>query len=255
MTIKLDKTPPAVTATAQRPPNAAGWYKDPVNVTFTASDATSKGEACEPPKTYSGPDSATASITGRCTDAAGNVGTRTRALRYDETAPRVRAVPGRRPDSYGWYGHDLRMTFVGADSISGIAQGSCTRKVYRGPNRAAASVTGKCTDKAGNTRFRAFSFKYQEPLLSPRNGRRVWRPLLNWVSVPNARYYNVQVWRSGQQIFNRWPVASQFRMPRTWVHDGVRYWMSSPGRYDWHVWPRFHGRYGKLVGHRYFIRR
>ena len=175
-------------------------------------------------------------------------------VRVDWTPPSVVwAKRGRPPDLYGWYGRPVRFTFSGRDALSGIWR--CPARLYKGPNSANARVTGTCTDRAGNRRSRTWTFKYQEPLLSPRNGRRVsWRPLLDWVSVPKARYYNVQVWHSGRQVLNRWPMASQFRMPRTWVHGGVRYWASSPGRYDWHVWPRFHGRYGKLVGHRYFIR-
>jgi hypothetical protein len=254
VTIKLDKTVPEVVAPIpSRAPDRSGWYNHEVRFDFEGDDATSGISSCSP-VTYGGPDSATAVVEGRCTDNAGNGASAVFPLKYDKTAPSVRAVPGRRPDVYGWYGHDLRISFVGADAMSGIAWGSCTRKVYSGPNRAAASVHGGCTDRAGNTAFRTFKFRYQEPLLSPRNGRRAWRPLLNWVSVPRARYYNVQVWKNGRRILSRWPKYSRLQMPRTWVHEGLRYWMSTPGRYDWYVWPRFHRGYGEMVGHRYFVR-
>jgi hypothetical protein len=175
-------------------------------------------------------------------------------VRVDWTPPSVVwARRGRPPDLYGWYGHPVRFTFRGRDALSGIWR--CPSRVYRGPNSANARVRGTCIDRAGNRRSRTITFRYQEPLLSPRSGRRVFRPLLNWVSVTRARYYNVQVWRNGRRILNRWPAASQFQMPRTWVHEGILYRISSPGRYDWYVWPRFAGRYGKLIGHRYFIRR
>jgi hypothetical protein len=176
-------------------------------------------------------------------------------VRLDRTPPySVRAVRGRLPDSYGWYGSPVRFTFTGRDARSGIA--FCTRRIYRGPNTWRARVTGTCVDRAGNRSApRTVFFRYQSPLLRPRAGTRVtWAPLLDWIPVSRAQYYNVQVWRSGRQILNRWPRASRLRMPSTWVNGGVRYWISTPGRYKWYVWPRFQGRYGRMIGSSYFIR-
>src|SRR5204863_347295 len=42
-----DATAPAVTATAVREPNAAGWYKAPVAISFAGTDATSGGVICD----------------------------------------------------------------------------------------------------------------------------------------------------------------------------------------------------------------
>jgi hypothetical protein len=93
-------------------------------------------------------------------------------------------------------------------------------------------------------------------LLRPKRGTRVRRaPLLDWVTVRRARFYNVQVWRDGSKILSRWPERSRLRMPSRWMQDGVRYSLSMSGRYDVYVWPRFRGRYGKRIDHTYFIRR
>lgn len=234
-----------------------GWFREKVVVHWQVTPSTGLVQTvgCEP-----------ASLVGVQTrgrafscDARWSDGTKiNRAaippVRVDWTRPTsITAKRGRPPDLYGWYGNDVLFRFSGRDTISGIWR--CPARIYKGPNSHRARVTGTCIDRAGNRASRTFFFKYQEPLLSPRNGKRVWRPLLNWIAVRRARFYNVQVWRFGQQILNRWPKASQFRMPHTWVHNGVRYRMSSDGRYDWYVWPRFPRGYGKLIGHRYFIRR
>ena len=177
------------------------------------------------------------------------------AIKIDWTPPtsvKVRAT--RRPDVYGWYGHRVRFVFRGTDALSGIA--SCSRRLYDGPNRARASVTGSCKDVAGNSTARTVGLKYSKPLLRPQRGKRVRRaPFLDWVTVTNARFYNVQVWRDDRKILTRWPRRSRLQMPSRWTHNGVSYSMAVPGRYDVYVWPRFKGRYGKSIGHTYFIRR
>lgn len=179
----------------------------------------------------------------------------TEVIKIDKTPPSsVKARALRRPDLYGWYSHRIRFVFRGTDALSGIAR--CARRSYNGPNRARASITGFCRDVAGNTRKRTIGLRYSNPLLLPRPGTTFGRaPLLNWIGVRRARYYNVQVWRDGRKILTRWPRRSRLRMPSRWTHEGVAYSMSTSGRYDLYVWPRFRGRYGKSIGHTYFIRR
>ena len=62
--LKYDATAPAASATPSRQPNAAGWYKAPLTVSFAATDATSGLASCPAPKDYAGPDNATASVGG-----------------------------------------------------------------------------------------------------------------------------------------------------------------------------------------------
>jgi hypothetical protein len=156
--ISIDKTAPSVTgASPDRGPNANGWYKAPVTVTFSGSDATSGIASCAQP-VYSGPDDGNANVGGTCTDKAGNTASGSFALKYDATAPSVNASPARGPDANGWYNHSVAVAFAGSDATSGID--ACTSATYEGPDAESASVSGSCTDKAGNSASASFSLKY-----------------------------------------------------------------------------------------------
>jgi hypothetical protein len=81
-------------------------------------------------------------------------------------------------------------------------------------------------------------------------------PLLSWTGLPNASYYNVQLYRDGQKILTAWPKTASFRLEESWTYQGRKYTLT-PGRYRWYVWPGFGSlsanRYGKLLGSRSFI--
>jgi hypothetical protein len=158
--IKRDATPPTVgSVTLARSPDSNGWYNHPVQVTASGSDATSGIASCTS-DTYSGPDSASASVTATCVDNAGNTSApQTVALKYDATPPSVTAAPARPPDSNGWYNHAVAVAFSGTDATSDVA--SCDSVTYDGPASADAAVTGTCTDQAGNVSAPAsFSLRY-----------------------------------------------------------------------------------------------
>jgi hypothetical protein len=158
--VKYDASAPQVGATPARGPNANGWYSAPVSVTFAGADPMSGVSSCVAPKSYGGPDSGAASVTGSCSDQAGNVGIVSFPLRYDATAPQANASPARPADANGWYNHPLAVTFAGTDATSGIA--SCdAAKTYSAPDSASVSLSGGCVDRAGNqTASAAFGFKY-----------------------------------------------------------------------------------------------
>jgi hypothetical protein len=251
---------PQVNYSLSTAPNANGWHRIPVTVHWFVSPNSPtqtphliKATGCSPGELVDVQTSGTV-LTCRAEWDDGTVITRpTKPLKIDWTPPSsIGARAGRPPDSYGWYGRPLRILFSGTDALSGIA--ACSRPVYKSPNTAKALSTGACVDRAGNSRALTVTFKYHAPIVSPRPGRKVARaPLIDWVSMPNARRFNVQVWHKGQKVLSRFPKSSRFQMPRSWIQDGVRYRMQS-ARYDVYVWPRFR-RYGKLVGHTYFIRR
>src|SRR5919108_222369 len=71
-TFKIDKTAPAASASPSRAADPNGWFNAPLSVSFAATDATSGNASCAAPKSYSGPDTASAVVTGGCTDNAGN---------------------------------------------------------------------------------------------------------------------------------------------------------------------------------------
>ena len=72
-----------------RQPNADGWYKAPLTVSFAGTDST-PGSRPARVEDYAGPDNATASVNGTCTDKAGNAAARSLPLKYDATAPQAR---------------------------------------------------------------------------------------------------------------------------------------------------------------------
>jgi hypothetical protein len=334
--LKYDATPPSVTGAAARAPDSNGWYNHPVGVAFTGSDATSGINSCTS-ATYGGPDTPGATVSGTCTDNAGNSAGGSMTLQYDSTPPTVTATLARPPDANGWYNHPVALTVSGTDALSGIA--SCSGGTYSGPDSATASLTATCTDKAGNTSSQQVTFRYEgtrpkltnvsvasgnaiatirwtapanatsvtvqrmpgphgglvtvyrghgssftdlrlhngdryryvlsvtdqagnvgtasaiaEPraLTSPAQGEIVNRPpLLRWSAVAGADYYNVQLFLADRKVLSTWPIGTTFKLQKTWTYAGHTYSFGK-GRYRWYVWPGYGPRkaatYGKLLG-------
>jgi hypothetical protein len=366
--LKYDATAPKATAAdPDRRPNDEGWYKDPVSVVFRGSDATSGLDGCSSPR-YDGPDGASVSVSGTCTDRAGNESNPLAfALKYDETDPEVTGAHAERPpDQEGWFLDPVRFDFTGEDETSGIA--ACPSVTYSGPDGPNSAVIGECRDRASNVSTQAFGLKFDgnppgimdlkldagdrrlalswrttadvdsvEVLRTPgvgadagtvvfggpgtsfadervNNGVRytykvtVWDlagngasgtvagipsaapvtevvaapqapvtrrrarrliaplpgtvfavgdpPLLRWVGVKRARYYNVQLRRNGRKILTAWPSRPRYQLKARWRYAGkVR--RLSPARYRWIVWPGYGPRsradYGRAIGRSTFV--
>jgi predicted outer membrane repeat protein len=151
VTIQRDATAPSVTATPDRIPQSNDWYNAPVTFRFSGNDGSGSGvTSCEADTTYRGPDSASASVTGNCTDAAGNVGSASASFLYDATTPSV-SYSG----NAGTYTVDqtINITCQASDNLSGIASSTCAN--ISGPAYAFALGTttrsASATDNAGNT--------------------------------------------------------------------------------------------------------
>lgn len=160
VTIRIDKTAPTgVSGSLARAPDADGWFNHPVSASFSGQDAVSGIAGCSAP-TYAGVDSASAGLSGTCTDVAGNTsGAASVAFNYDATPPAVTPTPDRQPDNRGWYRKPLTVSFAGTDLTSGIA--SCTAPLrYAGPDLATAAVVGSCRDRAGNAAEAGHAFPY-----------------------------------------------------------------------------------------------
>ena len=102
--LKYDATPPSVTAKADRAPSA-GWYRKPVTISFAGADGGSGVASCTAPARYAGPDGASASVKGACTDAAGNSAEAAHTFKYDATAPKLAkpsVVPGKKLVRIAW---------------------------------------------------------------------------------------------------------------------------------------------------------
>lgn len=153
-----DVTPPTVTgATADPPANAAGWYRGDADgevlVAFTGTDDSGAAVTCST-VTYSGPDSADATVTGTCTDAAGNVSAPFAfPLPYDRTAPAADCPSAPAPGG-AWRPDDVVVPCTVTDATSGVAgptAASVATDVAAGTASATASTgTTAVLDVAGN---------------------------------------------------------------------------------------------------------
>ena len=148
--LKVDATAPSTSVAPSRAPNAAGWYRAPVMLQWSGSDATSGVASCSQQLTYGGPDAASTSQTGSCTDNAGNSSNASLTLHYDSAPPTVAVNPARPADHDGWYSRPVSISWSGTDATSGIDSCSATL-TYSGPDNANASSIGGCTDHAGNS--------------------------------------------------------------------------------------------------------
>ena len=265
--LRYDATPPEVTAaTAARRPDRAGWYTRPVGWAFAGRDGLSGLAGCLP-VTFAGPDGPLARVGGTCADRAGNVATRGFALRYDASAPRLRALAGEPGDGVArlrWRAPDdataVRVTRqprrTGAPRsvvLRREARGWVDRSARNGRRYRYRITT---VDEAGNAATRTVTVRPGRRLLAPRNGGRLRRPpLLRWTTVRDAGYYNVQLFRDGRKILSAWPRGAEMRVPSTWRFAGTAYTLEA-GRYRWYVWPgyglRSERRFGRIIGSRSF---
>ena len=81
-------------------------------------------------------------------------------------------------------------------------------------------------DLAGNVSAAATASAWPTPILSPAYDAIVHSPpLVDWRSVRNATYYNMQVWRNGGSL-SVWPSGSQYRLRSSWTFQGRRHMLS-----------------------------
>ena len=156
---KFDKTAPQVTSTPDRAPNANGWYRAAVTVTFDATDATSGKDVCDAPKTYSGPDNGNVSVSGSCSDKAGNSASKSHRaqVRRDGAAGELDSGPGAEHERLVPGADDGDFDATDATSGKDVCDAP---KVYSGPDNGNASVSGSCSDKAGNSASKSHALKY-----------------------------------------------------------------------------------------------
>jgi hypothetical protein len=255
-TVKIDKTPPAVSGAAARAPDANGWFNHTVTVVFSGTDPTSGVANCSS-ATYGGPDNPAAVVTGTCRNHAGHVGSGGFSLKYDTTPPSVASVrtkPWNRGADITWQAspdtHAVELSR--APGVNGAA----SSVVYSGTAtsfRDAGLTAGRkytymvaAADEAGNRAGRTATHVGTGALLTPAPAERVSRPpLLTWTAVKGASYYNVQILR-GARVLSAWPTRTSLRLKRTWTMNGRRYRLR-PGVYRWYVWPG----YGRLAASKY----
>jgi hypothetical protein len=148
--INIDTTAPTINATLTpgTGPNAAGWYKTPIDVDFTCLDGLSGIDTCIGDADLG--EGENQSATGTATDLAGNVTERIVSdIDIDLTAPEV-AFVGAFGSSYVFGEVPAAPTCSASDDLSGVAASGCAVSGY---SSAVGSheLTATATDVAGNT--------------------------------------------------------------------------------------------------------
>lgn len=258
--IRIDATPPTVTGVEPaRSPDHDGWWNQPVAFTFEGTDATSGIAECDVVP-YSGPDGATAEVSGGCRDEAGNRATQPFTIKYDASPPvltDVTAQPGNRAVTIRWTASSdtvdsqlVRTPGVGGAPSSVLADGTNTTfKDAAVTNGAAYRYTVSAYDAAGNAASTTVSAtpSLVYALAPARNARLKLPPRLRWPPVAGARYYNVQIFRGKRKILSAWPTGHSLRLHRSWTFRG-RVFRLKPGNYRWFVWPGFGARAARHYG-------
>ncbi|WP_350275674.1 PxKF domain-containing protein [Kribbella sp. HUAS MG21] len=160
VTLKIDKTPPALNGAPTSSPNAAGWYRDDVTVSWTCSDGTSGIDGSCPADSTIGGEGLNLGANASVSDKAGNSTGRTVGeIKIDRSAPTTTAQLPALPTG-GWYSGTVDVTLDRADNLSGVEttyyelDGGAVQ-VYTGPLSVTADgvheVRFWSKDKAGNT--------------------------------------------------------------------------------------------------------
>jgi len=220
-------------------------------------------------------------VTFTARDAAGNTATKRTTLTVlpvGKTAPPQDLTPPANPARFVAKAGDRRVDlswkpagdvayvtlvqFAVGDSAPGkqVYKGSATSFAAKGlRNGTTYRFVLVSFDKAGNRSKGAVAraTPKAETLITPRAGQRVSQaPLLRWVPVRGATYYNVQLWRGKTKVLSIWPSTAGLHLTASWTYDGNKEKLL-PGRYTWYVWPglgsRAEARYGQLLGSRTFV--
>jgi hypothetical protein len=268
--IQYDATAPTVTGfRAARPPDSGEWYTKPVTFAFEGQDGSGSGvESCATVE-YRGPDDATATVRGTCRDKVGHTSApKAFPLKYDATAPKLAKLSVKRGNGKATISWDVsadtavievkRRPGMGTEAESVVFRQKAARFTDTGlENGKRYEYVVTALDAALNADQRTAAVVPLPALYRPAKGERVrGAPLLQWLPVPKATYYNVQLWFKGRKIMSMWPLKPFLQLRRAWAFGGRNHRLR-PGVYRWYVWPGFgrkvQRRYGKLIGSSSFV--
>jgi Calx-beta domain-containing protein/HYR domain-containing protein len=148
--IMVDKKAPSITSSLDLLPNAAGWNRGNVTVTFAGTDAGSGVASITGPVVVS-TEGAGQHVTGTVVDNAGNQATLTATVNIDKTAPRL-VLPGTKSENAtSSVGAFVNYTVSATDTLDPTPFVSCTPA--SGGTFAIGDTIVRCsaTDAAGNT--------------------------------------------------------------------------------------------------------
>lgn len=160
VTVKIDKTAPAVTGSRTPAANANNWNNGDVTVSFNCTDTLSDVASVSAPTTLSN-EGMNQSVTGTCTDKAGNSASVTVAnISIDKTAPSINIVA---PMSSALYLQNqvVKANYNCSDALSGAV--TCTGTVPSGNNIDTSTVGSKnfvvnAVDKADNSATKSLAY-------------------------------------------------------------------------------------------------
>jgi hypothetical protein len=156
-TVKVDKTPPTITASAKKADNTAyavgTWTNQTVTVSFTCSDSGSGVATCPANQIFSA-DGKTTTASGTTFDVAGNSASAGFGpVWVDKTPPVLNPIVSPNPVLLNGA---ATATSGAADALSGLASQSCGAVTTSSVGT--KSVTCTATDNAGNTNSAAVNY-------------------------------------------------------------------------------------------------
>jgi len=147
VTVILDTMPPTISASVSPLPNAAGWNKANVTVSFGCSETGSGIASCPAPVTVN-TEAADQVISGTATDLAGNTASTSVTVNLDLTPPIITPSVVPAPNAAGWNRTDPTVTFTCLDDLSGIATCPVSQTVTA--EGAGQDISIAAEDAAGN---------------------------------------------------------------------------------------------------------
>jgi hypothetical protein len=166
----VDTIPPITTVAASPQSNVAGWNNSNVTIMLTAADNlggsgvkqvsySATGAQAIPATTINGSSASfvvstegISTISFFSTDNAGNVeAPNMLIIRLDKTPPTISSSATPVANSNGWNNTSVTVSFNCADALSGLTPGSPPASTIVSTQGANQSVTGTCTDLAGNS--------------------------------------------------------------------------------------------------------
>ena len=174
VTVNIDLTDPLISSSRSVAPNANGWNKTGVTVSYIASDALSGIDlgASDTGDDVLSTEGAGQSGTGTVVDEAGNSASATESpINIDLTDPLISPSRSVAPNANGWNKTGVTVSYIASDALSGIDLGaSDTGDDVLSTEGAGQSGTGTVVDEAGNSASATESpinIDLTDPLISP----------------------------------------------------------------------------------------
>ncbi|OJF10617.1 Neogenin [Couchioplanes caeruleus] len=175
VTVSVDRSAPAITASLVEAPSADGWFNSAPTVHFTCTDEGSGLSECPADVTVT-TNGAGQKVSGTATDKAGNATSAELTVNVDLVSPEVAATVDGVKNDAGWYRTAPTVRYTCADTGSAVA--SCPAPATVTTEGAAISVPGTASDKAGNTTTNTLSLNVDKTA-----------PVVSVLGVANGKVY------------------------------------------------------------------